>query len=90
MAVTTREIARGNYSSQLNLNSYKEFNELAKDFISMKEAVCQRESDLNHSRQVLYNLNQDLYAAEKKLIDLNNVQLDGLPSQDFIRRRNDV
>ncbi len=51
LAHKAKEIAGGNYDSTLQTNTYQEFSGLAQDFVTMSEAVKEREKEIKSSLQ---------------------------------------
>ncbi|MGA1933460.1 ATP-binding protein [Arcobacter sp. YIC-464] len=84
---TTRQIANGNYSINLEKSNYLEFNKLISSFNKMKKEVDKREEYLEESLdsfKSLFNstLESIVLTKDAKIIDVNDVTIELLGAKD--------
>ena len=66
-----REMTGGNLDARVQVDSYKEVNELAYAFNHMADAVQQREEELQQSMEELDNAHEELQSANEELHSAN-------------------
>jgi len=88
LAQKAKEIAGGNYDSNLQANTYQEFSGLAQDFVTMSEAVKEREKEIKSSLQEKDVLLREVHHRVKNNMQVISslIRLQAGHSQDRIQK----